>query len=61
MRWAPGPLHAYLRDRYLAAGLYADETYLRALLADGFEIESMERFVSEAHLHCLCVARKVTA
>ena len=61
MPWAPGPLHAYLRDRYVAAGLYADETYLRALLADQFEIESMERFVSEAHLHCLCVARKVTA
>lgn len=60
MPWAPGPLHAYLRDRYLAGGLYADETYLRALLADGFEIESMEGFVSEAHLHCLCVARKVT-
>ena len=60
MPWAPGPLHAYLRDRYLAAGLYADETYLRELLAKGFEIESMERFVSEAHLHCLCVARKVT-
>ena len=60
MPWAPGPLHAYLRDRYLAAGLYADETYVRTLLADGFEIESMERFVSEAHLHCLCVARKVT-
>lgn len=57
--WAPGPLHVYLRHRYLAGGLYADETYLRTLLADGFEIESMERFVSEAHLHCLCVARKV--
>ena len=60
MPWAPGPLHAYLRARYLADGLYADETYVRTLLADGFEIESMERFVSEAHLHCLCVARKVT-
>jgi len=60
MPWAPGPLHTYLRGRYLADGLYADETYLRALLADGFEIESMERFVSEAHLHCLCVARKVS-
>lgn len=59
MSWAPGSLHAYLRDRYLAAGLYADEAYVRELLADGFEIESMERFVSEAHLHCLCVARKV--
>ena len=58
--WAPGPLHAYLRERYLAGGLYADETYVRELLANGFEIESMERFVSEAHLHCLCVARKVT-
>ncbi|MDP3716261.1 MAG: class I SAM-dependent methyltransferase [Acidobacteriota bacterium] len=60
MPWVPGPLHAYLRDRYLAGGLYADETYLRGLLADGFEIESIERFVSEAHLHCLCVARRVT-
>ncbi|MDP2388758.1 MAG: class I SAM-dependent methyltransferase [Acidobacteriota bacterium] len=60
MPWVPGRLHAYLRDRYLAGGLYADETYLRGLLADGFEIESIERFVSEAHLHCLCVARRVT-
>ncbi len=61
MPWAPGPLHTYLRGRYVADGLYADEGYLRSLLSDGFEIESMERFVSEAHLHCLCVARKVTA
>ncbi len=61
MPWTPGPLHSYLRQRYLSGGLYADETYVQELLADGFEIESLERFVSEAHLHCLCVARKVTA
>ena len=27
----------------------------------GFAIESLERVESEAHLHCLCVARKVRA
>lgn len=46
-----------IRERLLAGGLYADETRVRELLADGFTIESLERVESEAHLHCLCVAR----
>jgi SAM-dependent methyltransferase len=50
-----------VRDRLLAGGLYADEARVRELLADGFAIESLERVESEAHLHCLCVAQKVSA
>jgi len=54
----PGPLRSYLRRRLLADGMYADEAFIRELFAGDFVIESMERFISEAHLHCLCVARK---
>jgi hypothetical protein len=46
-----------LRRRLLDGGLYADEPRLRDLLESRFAIESLDRFVSEAHLHCLCVAR----
>jgi SAM-dependent methyltransferase len=46
-----------LRRRLLDGGLYADERRLRDLLESRFAIESLDRFVSEAHLHCLCVAR----
>lgn len=59
--WAPDPLKRALRERLMSGGLYADETRVKELLAPGFAIESLERFVSEAHLHCLCVARKVSA
>jgi SAM-dependent methyltransferase len=41
-------------------GLYADESRVRELLA-AFVIESLTTFESEAHLHCLCVARKPEA
>ena len=57
----PAPFQQALRGRLLAGGLYADEPRLRELLAEAFAIESLERMQSEAHLHCLCVARKVTA
>lgn len=57
----PAPLKRGLRERLLAGGLYADEARLRELLAETFVIESLERMQSEAHLHCLCVARKMTA
>lgn len=57
----PELLQHRLRDRLLAGGLYADEARLRELLAGAFSIESLDRMQSEAHLHCLCVARKVTA
>lgn len=56
--FAPGALRAYLRERLLAGGLYADEQRVRDLLDRSFAIESLRRFESEAHLHCLCVARK---
>jgi SAM-dependent methyltransferase len=49
-----------LRRRLLADGLYADEERVHELLDREFVIESLERFESEAHLHCLCVARKVS-
>jgi SAM-dependent methyltransferase len=55
---AGGRTSARIRERLLSGGLYADEPRVRELLAGAFEIESLERFVSEAHLHCLCVARK---
>ena len=56
-----GPVRRGLRDRLLAGGLYADELRVHELLDARFVIESLDRFVSEAHLHCLCVARKAGA
>jgi SAM-dependent methyltransferase len=53
-----GAPRRWLRSRLLAEGRYADERWIRDLLQPAFAIESLERFVSEAHLHCLCVARK---
>jgi SAM-dependent methyltransferase len=58
---APSWIRPRFRARLLAGGLYADEAAIRELLESGFEIESLERFESEAHLHCLSVARKRTA
>lgn len=57
----PGPFKRPMRERLLSGGMYADETRIDELLDTAFEIESIERFVSEAHLHCLCVARKAAA
>ena len=57
-RVIPAPLDAPLRARLLAHGRYADERRVQELLAGPFAIESLERFESEAHLHCRCVARK---
>jgi SAM-dependent methyltransferase len=54
----PGPFKRPLRERLLSGGMYADEARIHEVLTPSFEIESMERFISEAHLHCLCVARK---
>ena len=59
--WLPAPIKRAVRERLLAGGLYADEARVRELLAGAFAIESLERMQSEAHLHCLCVARKVSA
>jgi SAM-dependent methyltransferase len=54
----PSALSRRVRDRLLAGGLYADEDRVEELLAGEFVIESLDRLQSEAHLHCLCVARK---
>jgi SAM-dependent methyltransferase len=56
----PPPFKALMHRRLLSQGRYADEAYIRELLEPAFVIESLEPFVSEAHLHCLCVARKTT-
>jgi SAM-dependent methyltransferase len=53
-----GAVRRHLRERLTAAGLYGDEPLIHELLDGRFEIESLARVVSEAHLHCLCVARK---
>lgn len=53
----PGPLKQPMRERLLSGGMYADESRIHELLTPAFTIESIERFISEAHLHCLCVAR----
>jgi SAM-dependent methyltransferase len=53
-----GALRRSLRSRLMAGGMYADERWIAEVLQPAFVIESIERFVSEAHLHCLCVARK---
>jgi ubiquinone/menaquinone biosynthesis C-methylase UbiE len=50
---------APVRERLLSGGLYADERRVRDLLHGAFVIERLERFESESHLHCRCVARKV--
>jgi SAM-dependent methyltransferase len=54
----PAVLDAPLRERLLANGLYADERRVTDLLTPSFEVETLDRFESEAHLHCRCVARK---
>jgi SAM-dependent methyltransferase len=58
---APAVAERRIRARLLAGGLYADERRVRELLDGAFDEESIEPFESEAHLHCLCVARKRAA
>ncbi|HEV8346886.1 MAG TPA: class I SAM-dependent methyltransferase [Vicinamibacterales bacterium] len=53
-----GALRRSLRRALLSGGLYADEMRVRELLTPSFDIESLSTFESEAHLHCVCVARK---
>jgi 2-polyprenyl-3-methyl-5-hydroxy-6-metoxy-1,4-benzoquinol methylase len=56
-----GTVHRHLHDRITAGGLYADEALVRAQLEPRFDVEALTRMESEAHLHCLCVARKSIA
>jgi hypothetical protein len=45
----------------MTGGLYADERWIEQVVTPTFAVESMSLMESEAHLHCLCVARKVAA
>jgi len=56
-----GAMRRWLRTRLTAGGQYADEALIAELLGARLSIESMTRLESEAHLHCLCIARKVEA
>jgi hypothetical protein len=58
---APGPLGATIRPHLLAGGMYADEQRIMELTRGHFDVEQLRRLESEAHLHCLCVARKRAA
>ena len=57
---APRAAAGVLHDRLLSGGLYADERRIRELLTNGFAVESIEQFESEAHLHCRVIAQKVS-
>jgi len=56
---APGPLRRRLRARLMSGGLYADEQRVAEVL-DGvdLDVESIEPFRSDVHLHVLAVAVK---
>jgi SAM-dependent methyltransferase len=59
--WSRGWIRRRLREKLTAGGQYADERRIVEQLENHFEIESLRRVESEAHLHCLCVARKRSA
>jgi SAM-dependent methyltransferase len=55
----PRALTPALHRRLVGGGMYADERWITALLAERFAIESLERFTSDVHLHGRCVAMRV--
>jgi SAM-dependent methyltransferase len=56
---APGPLRRRLRARLMSGGLYADERRVAEVLdAVDLDVESIEPFRSDVHLHVLAVAVK---
>ena len=54
-----GSLRRRLHRRLTIDGLYADEELIASRLSPRFSIEALTRMESEAHLHCVCVAKKV--
>ena len=53
----PGPLGAALHHRLMVGGMYGDERWIRQQLGGVFDIETLDRFQSDVHLHGRCVAR----
>lgn len=55
----PGVLTGALHSRLVGAGMYADERWIAEVLRGRFRIETLERFMSDVHLHGRCVAQKL--
>lgn len=54
----PSSLTGKLHRRYVGAGRYGDERWIRGILAGRFDVESLDRMQTDVHLHGRCVARK---
>jgi len=52
-----GAVRRRLHRRLVVDGRFADEQWIEECVGRVLAIESLERLDSEAHLHCLCVAR----
>jgi SAM-dependent methyltransferase len=55
----PSVLTGALHQRLVGGGMYGDERWIAHVLADRFQIETLERFRSDVHLHGRCVARRI--
>ena len=55
--FAPGAIGDALHARLMAGGRYGDERWIRATLRGLLDIETLDRFQSDVHLHGRCVAR----
>ena len=58
LQFLPAGVTGALHRRYVADGLYGDERWIRRVVGETLEIESLDRFQSDVHLHGRCVARK---
>jgi SAM-dependent methyltransferase len=56
--FAPGAAGDALHSRLMAHGMYGDERWIRSTLRGLLEIETLDRFQSDVHLHGRCVARR---
>lgn len=54
----PAALTAPLHRRLVGGGMYADERWITQVLGNQFQIETLERFMSDVHLHGRCVAQR---
>ena len=54
----PGPIGDGLHHRLMVGGMYGDERWIRQQLRGVFDVETLDRFQSDVHLHGRCVGRK---
>lgn len=55
----PAGLTGALHQRLVAGGMYADERWTTHVLGDRFRVETLDRFMSDVHLHGRCVAQRI--